>query len=63
MDDMSNSEPAETFTSDTTDECDDNARTEQNRKGAPQTDADKNENVEQRSRAKPADRPPVREHE
>jgi hypothetical protein len=49
------------FTSETTDDCDDNARTDLNREGAPHTSATPAENVDQRSNAEPADRPPVRD--
>ncbi len=58
---MADPKTGKSFTSETTDNCDDDARTDINRKGTPQTDAGPEENVEQRSHAKPADRPPVRD--
>lgn len=51
---------AENFGNETHDNCDDDARTEQNRSGTPATEGS-HDNAEQRSRAKPSDRPPTRE--
>ena len=61
MADRGTEKTGKNFTSETTDDCDDNARTDQNREAAPKNNAMPEENVDQRSNAEPADRPPVRD--
>jgi hypothetical protein len=60
---MSDTKTAETFGNETHDNCEDDARTQQNRSRTPVTDdaRDIRDNAEQRSRAKPSDQPPTRD--
>ena len=52
--------PAKNFSSETNDDCTDDARTAQNREGVHTTD-DAQDNAEQRSRETESDRPPTRD--
>jgi hypothetical protein len=57
---MPTKNPAENFGNETHDDCEDDARTEQNRAGAPRTDGAQ-DNVHQRSRETSSDQPPTRD--
>jgi hypothetical protein len=60
---MPDPERDETFSSETTDDCNDDARTRQNRAGPAQTENTPVENVDQRSNAQQQDQPPRRDSE
>ena len=51
------------FTSETTDDCVDNPRTDLNRAGEPRTDGAPEDNADQRAHEQPADQPPIRKAE
>jgi hypothetical protein len=57
---MATENPAKDFGNETHDNCEDDARTQQNREGAPRTDGAQ-DNAHKRAREAPSDQPPTRE--